>query len=217
MLSTLPDRQITYLLYYLRDKLRADQYLRQALQEIAPEIVDGCLARAPIRSTVYKGEPMFELHSASLPYLALWREGGKLDYRLAGGLEVQADCQLAWLSRIPGEGPEHDRETWGNTLANTVFDRASRYLFEIPLETRNKAGIGSVMISSYELLPFGSEGFCGFSADLSMRQTKPPYQVDDLDEIRRIAMTIQLYDSATVGGDGIQGDYIGPDLEAHIE
>ena len=77
-----------------------------------------------------------------------------------------------------------------------------------------KAAVEAATVGDVDLLPWGAEGIAGFTADLVVEHTLPPYAVEDQADYDGVVLKIKLYDSATMGGDDIQGDYLGLTTEA---
>ena len=212
----LPDRQVIYLLQYLRDSLNADQYANQWFAE-AP-VVESVLARPCFNRVVYKGEAKWILDANKFPVLAIWRETNRVN-------ELNfTDCQaqLCWFARIPAGMADHDPRVVGQTLASNMWHVTKEkldLLVENPdlASTREKMALGSAVLGDGAIELDDTASVCGFSANFEFNHQKPPYYIDDPDDLAMVTIDLQLYDSATVGGDGIQGDYLGLTMEAEIE
>jgi len=211
----LPDRQVVYLLDYLRTKLRGDVNAKQWF-DASDNVVDGTLARNPKQLAVYKGEYVWKLHSASLPYLALWRTKNGAD-REAGMTRTRAYGGIGWFGRLPGGCDEHDAETWGMTFASNMWHVCKEHLEEIPLETRRLAACGSVFLGDGEIDVDIQGMICGFIAPLTVMHTKPPYEIEDPEAFTKAILKIKLYDSSQDDVDGLPGKYLGFTQEAEID
>lgn len=212
----LPDRQVVYTLAYLRDALRADKYARQWLKT-SDAVVDHTIARFFHRSTIYKGEPAFQILASGLPYLALYRD--KLHTECKGVYRTRAVMGLGWVARMPGPSADFDAIAWGNTLASNMWHvtREKLLLMSEDDEAIEKAGIDDIEIGSCDLLEINAEGLCGYEASITITHTVPPYDIEDLDDYNKTILEIKLYDSASLGPDGVQGLDLGLSVGSEID
>lgn len=211
----LPDRQVVYLLDYLRTKLRTDPYARQWMNT-SDEIVNGTLARNPKKLVMYKDDFLWKLFPAQLPYLALWRTSNGID-RESGVTRTRARGGVGWFARIPSSSGDHDAETWGKTFASNMWHVCKDALEEIPLATRQLAACGSTWIGDGEIDVDLQGMICGFTSGLTFMHTKPPYEIEDPEAFTKAILKIKLYDSSQVDADGKQGKYLGLTEEAEVD
>lgn len=212
----LPDRQVVYLLAYLRDALRENKYANKWFA--GGQVVESTMARRCFNAVVYKGEPRWVLDANRFPVLALWREQNKVDDM---GFTL-CEAQLCWFSRIPPSMADHDARAVGYTLASNMWHvtkHALDRLTEVPelLSTRQKAGVGSVVLRDGTIEMDETASVCGFMGDLSIHHQQPPYEIDDPDDLAQVMIDLKLYDSSQTDVDGLQGKYLGLTEEATIE
>lgn len=206
---TLPDRQVLYLLDYLRTGLNKHPYAQYL--DTSSVLVDGTLARNPKRARVYKDEWVWELFPASMPYLALWRNTNDVD-RSRQMEPTEASCGLGWFAEIPAGDEGWDADTWGRTHASNVWHACKHLLTEIPTTTQAKGGFDAVYLGAGEVDIDDSESVCGFIAPLTVRHLAPPYDIEDPAALAQVAVDIKLYDSSTD-----PSTYEGLTTEAEIE
>jgi len=211
----LPDRQVIYLLDYLRTGLNGHKYVKQWF-DTSDEPVSTCFAFDPKKPVVYKDDYMWKIYSTQFPALGIWRNQNnpERDRTFVG---TRAACGIGWFAHIPAGGDEHEPDTWGRTFASNIWHVCKELLENVPSETREKGGFEGVWIGAGDCAVDMTDTLCGFIAPLTVQHLQPPYAIDDLDTLIQIAVDIKLYDSATIGLDGIQGKYEGLTVEAEIE
>ena len=204
--QTLPDRQTIHLLDYLKRELNRSQYLSDAITTASP-VVGKVMAAPPVRK---EGQGM-RFAKSGLPILAIYPEAGDMGAEMSmayGG--DSAKFVIDYLIRIPGAG--EDFSGTGKAIA-----WARRIAWEIArlLRARSSyamctaAGIQDLKPGKYEILPFFPWGVLLTRLSLTVDHIEPPYTTQEPDDLREIAVTLNLYDQDDTD--------TGYDVEATVE
>lgn len=215
-LFTLPDRQVVYLLEYLRDGLNGHKYVDQWF-DTSDVVVDSTFAYDPKKPVVYKDEWMWKLQAAQFPCLGIWRIKNNPD-RNRTFTEVDAECGIGWFAHVPSGDAEHEPDSWGRTFASNIWFVCLELLENTPVSVKQKGGFTEVWMGPGDVAVDAEDSLCGFIAPLTIHHIEPPYSIDDLDALAQVAVDIKLYDSATVDpADQKQGLYDGLTTETEVD
>lgn len=186
--EVIPDKQVVRLLQYLFNALCADQYLQKYLHTM-DRVVSTTLAMPFVTGT----NEVQTVHAQGLPYLALWRPGGRRERDRVGLSASVADLGVGWMCRTPGAGHGYAGSNWAGTWANLVWDRMCTHIEEMPEADQNVIACEDIEPVDYILVNAPEHGLTGFSGTIRITHTSPLIDEQDARALEQVALTIRLY------------------------
>ncbi len=193
---TLPDRQTVRTLHYLVEQLNGDQYLTAGLMPSLSKVVDNVLAKEP---TELKGK-MLKFHTAGIPQLAFYREGGSIDQNAsANNFLDAANFKFTYVVKVPADGLDYSGAAIARVWCHKVWYAAVRHLLsQRANDMCEKAGIRDIIPGKYQLLHWPLSSLAIVDGNIVIQHTEPPYEQDELDDLKKITVALNLYNEAGV-------------------
>jgi hypothetical protein len=179
------------------DELNGSAVLQDKIST-AKSPVSKALACQPVEKAA---KNQLRLYSQRLPALAFYREGGNMDPDMrVNSFGDSGRFRFQWLTKIPGDRGGFDGKAVARTWCYDVWYEACKAIRSSTFQTTTAAdaAIINAKPGKYEIMVWPAADVAMVSGVFTIEHTAPPIDQDELDDLKTIALELELYDESGV-------------------